>query len=126
MTSVSTLSFLKSRLYSKSRLFNVKFHFGHKNSFLKTRLYVKSRFIKSRLYCIFSNGSLLFTNLFLLCFVPHKKSGAKRMDFRTVKGKAKAKAKRISKPDLSSSPRKATKKIQMTRMKMKTFVSLCK
>ena len=39
MTSVSTLSFLKSRLYTKSRLFNVKFHFGHKISYLKSRLY---------------------------------------------------------------------------------------
>ena len=52
MASVSTLSFLKSRLYAKSRLFNVKFHFCHKISFLKLRLYVKSRFVKSRLYCI--------------------------------------------------------------------------
>ena len=52
MTSVSTLSFLKSRL------FKVKFHFGHKITFLKLRLYVilrlyvKSRLVKSRLYCI--------------------------------------------------------------------------
>ena len=52
MASVSTLSFLKSRLYSKSRLFDVKFHFGHKILFLKSRLYVKSRFVKSGLYCI--------------------------------------------------------------------------
>ena len=51
MASVSTLSFLKLRLYTKSRLFNVKFFFGHKILFLKSRLYVKSRFIKSRLYC---------------------------------------------------------------------------
>ena len=28
------------------------FHFGHKISFLKSRLFVKSRFDKSRLYCI--------------------------------------------------------------------------
>ena len=39
MASVSTLSFLILRLYAKSRLFNVKFHFGRKNSFLKSRLY---------------------------------------------------------------------------------------
>ena len=51
MAFVSTLSFLKLRLYTKSRLFNVKFQFGHKISFLKLRLYVKSRFVKSRLYC---------------------------------------------------------------------------
>ena len=51
MASVSTLPFLKSRLYAKSRLFNVKFHFGHKISFLKSRLFVKLRFVKSRLYC---------------------------------------------------------------------------
>ena len=51
MASVSTLSFLKSRLYEKLRLFKVKFHFGHKILLLKSRLYVKSRFIKSRLYC---------------------------------------------------------------------------
>ena len=53
MASVGTLWFLKLRLYAKSRLFNVKVHFGHKISFLKSRLYVKSRFVKSRLYCIF-------------------------------------------------------------------------
>ena len=41
----------KLRLYAKSRLFNVKFNFGHKISFLKSRLYLKSRFVKSRLYC---------------------------------------------------------------------------
>ena len=52
MASVSTLSILKLRLYSKSRLFDVKFHFGHKISFPKSRLYVKLRFVKSRLYCI--------------------------------------------------------------------------
>ena len=52
MASVSTLSFLKSRLYTKSRLFKVKYHFGHKLSFVKSRLYVKSRFVKSRLYCL--------------------------------------------------------------------------
>ena len=46
-------SFLKSRLDSKSWLFKVKFHFGHKISFLKSRPYVKSRFIKSRLYCVY-------------------------------------------------------------------------
>ena len=32
MASVSTLLFLKLRLYAKSRLFNVKFHFGHRIS----------------------------------------------------------------------------------------------
>ena len=42
-----TLCFLKSRLYTKLRLFNVKFHF----SLLKSRLHIKSRFIKLRLYC---------------------------------------------------------------------------
>ena len=52
MASVSTLWFLKLRLYSKSRLFDVKFHFGNKILYFKLRLYVKSRFIKSRLYCI--------------------------------------------------------------------------
>ena len=52
MASVSTLSFLESRLSAKSGLFNVKFHFGHKISFLKSSLYVKSRFVKSRLSCI--------------------------------------------------------------------------
>ena len=51
MASVSTLPFLKLRHYAKSRLFNEKFHFGHKISFLKSRLYVKSRFVKLRLYC---------------------------------------------------------------------------
>ena len=56
MASISTLPFLKLRHYAKSRLFNEKFHFGHKISFLKSRLYVKSRFVKSRfvksrLYC---------------------------------------------------------------------------
>ena len=53
MASVSTLSFLKLRLYAKSRFFKVKFHYGHKISFLKSRLYFKSRFVKSRLYCSF-------------------------------------------------------------------------
>ena len=52
MASVSTLTFLKLRLYAKSRLLNVKFNFGHKISFLKSRLYIKWRFVKSRLYCI--------------------------------------------------------------------------
>ena len=51
MASVSTFLYLKSRLYSKSRLFNVKFNFGHKILYIKSRLYVKSRFPKSRLYC---------------------------------------------------------------------------
>ena len=51
MASISTLSFLKLRLYTKSRLFKVKFHFGHKISFLKSRLYVKLRFVISRLSC---------------------------------------------------------------------------
>ena len=45
MASVSTLSFLKSRL------FKVKFHFGHKVLYLKLRLFFKSRFIKLRPYC---------------------------------------------------------------------------
>ena len=31
--------FLKLRLYSRSRLFNVKFHFGHKIQYFKLRLY---------------------------------------------------------------------------------------
>ena len=39
MASVSTLGFLKLRLYTKSRLFNVKLNFGHKISYLKSRLY---------------------------------------------------------------------------------------
>ena len=52
MASVSTHWFLKSELYAKSRLFKVKFHFGHKILYLKSRLYVKSRSVKSRLYCI--------------------------------------------------------------------------
>ena len=39
MASVSTLPFLKSRLYTKSRLFIVKFHFGHRISYLNLRLY---------------------------------------------------------------------------------------
>ena len=56
MASVSTLWFLKSRLYTKSRLFNVKLNFGRKISYLKSRLYFKSRFVKLRLYCI---GSVL-------------------------------------------------------------------
>ena len=56
MASVSTLSFLKSRLYSKLRLFDVKLHFGHKISFLKSRPYVKLRFVKSRLYCNFNSS----------------------------------------------------------------------
>ena len=51
MASVGILSFLKSRLYDKSRHFNEKFHFGHKISYLKSRLFVKLRFVKSRLYC---------------------------------------------------------------------------
>ena len=60
MASVSTLSFFKSRLYTKSRLFHVKFQFGHMISFLKSRLYVKSRFVKSRLYCIRASPCTLF------------------------------------------------------------------
>ena len=68
---VSTLSFLKLRFYSKSRLFDVKFHFGHKISFLKSRLYVKSRFVKSRfvkstlysVYCINRGCLLSFNNV---------------------------------------------------------------
>ena len=56
MASVSTLSFLKLRLYAKSRLFNVKFHFGHKISFLKVRLYVKSRVLKLRPNCTVDSG----------------------------------------------------------------------
>ena len=59
MASVSALSFLKSRLYAKSRIFNVKIHFGHKILFLKSRHYVKSRFVKSRLYCINSRNAVL-------------------------------------------------------------------
>ena len=51
MASVSTLLFHKLRLYAESRLFSVKFHFGHKISYLKSRLFVKSIFVKSRLYC---------------------------------------------------------------------------
>ena len=51
MASVNTLWFLKSRLYTKLRLFSVKFHFGHFILYLKSRHYVKSRFVKSRLYC---------------------------------------------------------------------------
>ena len=39
MDFVSTLWFLKLRLYVKLRLFNVKFHFGHKILYLKSRLY---------------------------------------------------------------------------------------
>ena len=53
MSSFCTLWFLKSRLHSKSRLFNVKLHLRHKIVYLKLRLYVKSKFIKSRLYCTF-------------------------------------------------------------------------
>ena len=41
MASVSTLSFLKLRLYAKLRLLNVKFNFGHKILYLKWRLDVK-------------------------------------------------------------------------------------
>ena len=52
MASFSALWFLKSRLFTKSRLFNAKFHFGHKIATPKSRLYVKSRFVKLRLYCI--------------------------------------------------------------------------
>ena len=54
MASVSTRTFLKLRLYTKSRLFNEKFNFHHKISFLKSTLYVKSRSrsVKLRLYCI--------------------------------------------------------------------------
>ena len=52
MASVSTFSFLKSKLNTKSRLFKVKFLVGHKVSFLKSILCVTSRFVKSRLYCI--------------------------------------------------------------------------
>ena len=52
MASVSTLSFLKSRLYAKSTLSNENLHFGHTISYLKSRLFVKLRFVKSRLYCI--------------------------------------------------------------------------
>ena len=53
MAPASTLSLLKSRLYTKSGLFKVKFYFGHKISFLKSILYVKSRFVKLRPYCIY-------------------------------------------------------------------------
>ena len=38
MASISTLWFLKLRLYAKLRLFNVKFHFGHKISYSRLRL----------------------------------------------------------------------------------------
>ena len=48
---VASLWFLKSRLYTKLRLFKVKFLLGHKLLYLKSRLYIKSRLIKSRLYC---------------------------------------------------------------------------
>ena len=51
MASVSTLWFLKSRLDANSRLFNVKFNFGHNILYLKLKLYVKLRFVKSWLYC---------------------------------------------------------------------------
>ena len=57
MASISTLWFLSSRLFAKSRLLNVNFHFGHKILCLKSRLYVKSRFVKSRLFCIFLSGA---------------------------------------------------------------------
>ena len=50
---VSTLCFLKSRLYTKSRLFIERFNFGHKILNLKSRLFVKSIIVKSRLYCIY-------------------------------------------------------------------------
>ena len=60
MASFSSLSFLKSRLSAKSRLFNVKFHFGHKILYLKLRLYVKSRFVKSRLHCTVDRYTLKF------------------------------------------------------------------
>ena len=74
MASVSTLSFLKSRLYAKSRLFKVKFQFGHKISFLKLRLYVKSRFVKSRLYCIYAYSTSALENIHLLYGIELKKS----------------------------------------------------
>ena len=54
MAVVSTLSFLKLRLYAKLRLFKVKFHFGHQITFLKLGLYIKSRFAKSRIYCTYT------------------------------------------------------------------------
>ena len=60
MASVSSLSFLKSRLYTKSRLVNVKFHFGHKISFLTLRLYVKLIFVKSGLYCTINEDVIMF------------------------------------------------------------------
>ena len=51
MASISIHWFLKSRLYTKSRLFNAKFHFGHNILYLKFRLYVQSRLVKSRFNC---------------------------------------------------------------------------
>ena len=71
MASISSLSFLKSRLYAKSRLLNMKFHFDRKILFLKSRLYVKSRFTKSRLDCTFIYIILFYSSisLFPSCFI---------------------------------------------------------
>ena len=62
MAFISNLWFLKSRLYSKLSLFNVKFHFGHNILYRKSRLYVKSRFVNSRLYCTKQGKKFLFTS----------------------------------------------------------------
>ena len=63
MATVSTHSFLKSRLYAKLRLYNEKLHFCHKTSFLKLRLFVKSRLVKSRLYCTVAIKDRLGTDM---------------------------------------------------------------
>ena len=73
MATNSAVWFLNSRLYAKSRLFIVNFHFVHKILFLKSRLYIKSRFVNSRLYCIatfaYSCSETTFSPL--VCFLYH-------------------------------------------------------
>ena len=55
MTPTSTFGCLKSILYAKSKLLNVKFNFGRKILYLISRLNVKLKFVKSRLYYVYCN-----------------------------------------------------------------------
>ena len=52
MASGSSLSLLKSRPYTKLRLINVKFHFGHMILYLKSRIYCIEMIYLSEAYSI--------------------------------------------------------------------------
>ena len=71
MTPIRTFWFFKSRLYTKSRLINVNFHFDCKIMYLKSISYVKSRFIKSRLYCTWTSPPI-HTHQWHHFFVSHE------------------------------------------------------